>query len=188
MSLMEDYVKKITSGLLDPEAQDLEAERFYLKSKIEQTEERLRIIGLAIEESIKSETFNASPFMFGFTEGMRHAYSFVEGIKPRALRKPPFWVKDKQQEGVFKILTKTRRNIRRKVAKLMWIMNSEYYKYHTDVPAHVIEKRVLDCIKGVMEDTIAAYKVRAIIKKVIKLSGVNYEKVKNTETIEDRWV
>ncbi len=73
----------------------------------------------------------------------------------------------------------------------MWVMYSHFYRYNIepfDVPQDYLERRVVEYIKSMMEGITAAYKVRAMREKYIKLSGADYEKVKNATTVEDRWV
>jgi hypothetical protein len=129
--------------------------------------------------------------MFGVTVGMRRAAAFVEGKNIAPLRKPPFWVKDSQQDKILELLSKTRINIRRSTARLVWTMFSHFYKYNTEplnISQELLERRAVNYIKNMIYGITAAYKIREYRARLLKLSGVDYEKVKNAETVENRWI
>ena len=101
------------------------------------------------------------------------------------------WTDDPHSKDVLRLVTKTRKHVRRQTARLLWVMYSHFYKYNLyplDAPQYFLEKRVVEYIKSMMDGITAAYKVREAQVRIIKLSGVDYEKVKNAETIENRWV
>ena len=177
---MSEVLKNILNKFCDAEAgidtdlQAREAQRLYYAARLETYEEQLRILRVAETEAIKSRQWEQSPFMFGYVAGLRTAIAFAQGFKVRPLPKPDVWHNDPNFTYHTTVLHRMRRDMRRDITRLLWIIFDD-------------ERKIRTLLKAAMRAFPPMYKVRLERKRRIEESGANYEEVTNAKNIESWW-
>ena len=171
-------------------AYEKESHRVYLETKVSGYEERFKLLQEGINETVEVGDQNQSPFMFGYTEGMRRALAFILNYKIPPFEKPIVWYNDPAFEFRLRWIRANRLRVRRHIARLVWTLLYTFYRIHLeplDVEPSFLERKVRDIVKGIMQDFPTVSQIRAERKRLIKLTGANYEEVTSTKTIESWW-
>lgn len=188
-SVLEKLLSSMLGGAKVDEIDELdrEAHRLYLAAKIELLEEKIKITKETIETSIKDHVHNISPYMRGFIEGMQRSIAFITGVKKPFLQRPLIYYNNPELERKILMIHKMRRETRRKVTAFLWnLMWSQGY-FDGTTPPHLVERMVRKSVVALLGALPPAYKFRMQRKRLIESTGVNYEEVRNAQSLEGRW-
>lgn len=189
---VEGLVEAFISNLNTEEVNAFEKEshRVYLETKVEGFDKRFKLLQTAVNETIAVGDQNQSPFMFGYTEGMRRALAFILDYKVAPLERPAVWHNDPAFEFRLRWINTNRIRVRRHITRLTWIMFHTFYRINLeplDLHPSFLERKVREIVKGIMQEFPTVSQIRAERKRLIKLTGANYEEVTSTKTIESWW-
>lgn len=187
-NLVESFMNSLDTGGVD--SYEKESHRVYLETKIEGYEERFKTLQEAINETIVAGDQNQSPFMFGYTEGMRRGLAFILNYQVAPFERPIVWHNDPAFEFRLRWIGANRIRVRRHITRLAWTMFSSFYRTHVeplDVHPSFLERKVREIVNEIMKDFPTVSQIRAERKRLINLTGANYEEVTSTKTIESWW-
>lgn len=187
-NLVKSFMNSVDAGGVD--SYEKESHRIYLSTRLEGYEERFKILQMAVNATIEVGDQNQSPFMLGYVEGMRRALAFILNYKVEPLKKPIVWYNDPAFEYRIKWIAANRIRVRRHIVRLIWTMFHVFYRINLeplDLQVGFLERRVRDTVRGIMRDFPTVSQIRAERKRLIKLTGANYEEVTSTKTVESWW-